>query len=203
MSFRKKYLSLMLAPALVGSVAWMGGCATAPSTPAAKRTLNDDVQDAMHDVRNEDPTLDNFLGNAYAYVIFPSIGKGGAGLSGAYGRGEVFAQGKFAGYADMSQGGVGLTLGGETYREIIVFENADALNDFESNKLEFEAGASAVALKAGAAAAAKYNDKGVAVFTMPTGGLMFDASIGGQQFTFEPANNRGTGGNAPTTQPAS
>ena len=192
---RKFAFSMVLVPALAGGLSWVGGCATAPETPEAKHTLNDEVQDALKIVKDQDPSLDNFLNNSYAYVVFPSIGKGGAGVSGAYGHGEVFVQGKFAGYADVSQGAVGATLGAETYREIIVFENADALNDFESNKLEFEASATAVALKAGAAASAKYNDKGVAVFTLPTGGLIFDASIGGQQFTYQPA------GNGSTTQP--
>jgi lipid-binding SYLF domain-containing protein len=195
---RKTVLSLVLAPVLLGGFTWMAGCATAPTTPQAKRSLSDDVQDTLHDLRNEDPSLDSFLGNSYAYVIFPSIGKGGAGITGAYGRGEVFVQGKFTGYADMSQGAIGAALGGETYREIIVFENGAALADFEANKLEFEADASAVALKAGAAAMAKYNDKGVAVFAMPSGGLMFDASIGGQQFTYQAA----TPGGASTTQPS-
>lgn len=192
----KTYLSLLLAPAMLAGVACINGCATEPATPQERRSLNDDVHGTLHDLKNQDASLDNFLNGAYAYVVFPSIGKGGAGVAAAYGRGEVFVQGKFVGYADMSQGTLGVSLGGETYSEVIVFENDNALADFEANKLEFEAGASAVALKAGAAATAKYNDKGIAVFTMPTGGLMFDISIGGQQFTYEASNN------PPATRPS-
>ena len=197
----KNMLALILAgSAMAGTVA-LTGCATSPASPAAKQTLKDDVDDTTHNLKNEDPTLENFLNNAYGYVIFPSIGKGGAGVAVAYGRGEVFAGGKMVGYADLSQGSIGLSLGGETYREIIAFENADSLATFEANKLEFEAGASAIALKSGAAADAKYTN-GVAVFTMPVGGLMFDASIGGQQFTFQASDANGNPMGMPTSMPA-
>ena len=132
----------------------------------------------------EDPSLQRFLDKAYGYAVFPSVGKGGAGVGGAYGRGVVFDHGQPVGYSDLSQVTVGFQLGGQEYAELIAFENEDALNKFKTGKFAFSANASAVALKAGAADAVNY-DNGVAVFTKPEGGLMFEASIGGQKFSYK------------------
>jgi lipid-binding SYLF domain-containing protein len=80
---------------------------------------------------------------------------------------------------------IGLQLGGQTYREIIFFKDKTALDSFKRGNYEVAAGASAIAIKEGASKTAAY-DNGVAVFTMGTGGLMFEASIGGQKFSYEP-----------------
>ena len=96
--------------------------------------------------------------------------------------------GKMIGFADLTQANIGLQAGGQAYSEVIVFENEDALNKFKNNKLEFSANASAVALKAGAAGAARF-ENGISVFVKPKGGLMFEVSIGGQKFTFKAAEN--------------
>jgi lipid-binding SYLF domain-containing protein len=113
------------------------------------------------------------------------VGKGGIGVGGAYGRGEVFEQGKMIGYCDLTQATIGLQLGGQSYTEIICFQNKEALENFKSGKLKFAAQASAVAIKAGAGANLKYSD-GVSVMTMSEAGLMYEASIGGQSFSFQP-----------------
>jgi lipid-binding SYLF domain-containing protein len=177
---------LMLAPATFGVLA-LPGCATSPPTQQAKENLSDESHAAFNSMMRTDPSLNDFINNkGYAYAIFPSVGKGAAGVGGAYGRGEVYEQNKFIGYADMTQGSIGAQLGGETYSELVVFENKTALDKLMNNKMAFEAKASAVAAKAGAGTAATFIN-GVAVFTHPKGGLMFDASIGGQQFTFTPA----------------
>ncbi|MBY5921619.1 YSC84-related protein [Ferrimonas balearica] len=142
-----------------------------------------------------------FFANAYGYAVFPTIGKGGIGIGGAYGEGQVFKGGQHTGNSTMAQVTFGLQLGGQAYSQIIFFQNADAYNDFTSGNFEFGAQASAVALTAGASAEAgsqgtsagagtaqaknKYSG-GMAVFTMAKGGLMYEASIGGQAFTFDP-----------------
>jgi lipid-binding SYLF domain-containing protein len=118
-------------------------------------------------------------------VIFPNVGKGAWIVGGAYGRGVVYEQGQFVGYADISQATVGLQAGGQTYTELVVFEDKASLDRFKTGKLSFAANVSAVILKSGAAASAKYTD-GVAVFVKPIGGAMVEAAIGGQQFTYQP-----------------
>jgi lipid-binding SYLF domain-containing protein len=117
--------------------------------------------------------------------VFPGVGKGGVGVGGAYGRGELFEGGKLAGYCTLTQASIGLQLGGQKYTELIFFETKAALDRFKSGNFAFAAQASAVALKSGASANAKYAG-GVAVFTMGEAGLMYEASIGGQKFSFEP-----------------
>ncbi len=106
-------------------------------------------------------------------------------MGGAYGRGEVYRGTKLIGYADLSQGNVGVQLGGQNYSEIVCFQNQAALDEFRSGALRFDARASAAAAASGGAAATDYQ-KGVAVFSMTQGGLMFQAAIGGQNFRFDP-----------------
>jgi lipid-binding SYLF domain-containing protein len=165
------------------------GCSTEPKTEEAKASLHDEVQATLKDFSREDAGFQKFLDRGVGYVVFPSVGKGGLGVGGAYGRGEVYQNGKMIGFADLTQASIGLQAGGQTYSEVIVFENDDALNRFKNNKLEFSAQASAIALKSGASAQARF-ENGVAVFTKPKGGLMFEASIGGQKFNFKPAEGR-------------
>jgi len=164
------------------------GCSTEPKSAAARDQLSDEAKTELSRIKREDPSLDAFLSHAHAYAVFPSVGKGGVGIGGAYGHGLVYKGGEMIGYTDLRQATIGLQLGGQTYTEVIAFETADALKSFQSNNYAFSANASAVAIKSGAAATAKY-ENGVAVFTSPRGGLMFEASIGGQEFTYTPKQN--------------
>ncbi len=161
------------------------GCSTEPQGHEARADLNDDSQKALQRLYAEDPGLSDFLGKSSGYVIFPSVGKGAIIVGGAYGRGLVYDHGSFVGYADISQATIGAQLGGQSYTELLAFEDAPALQRFEAGKFAFAANASAVALKSGAAATAKYTD-GVAAFVEPQGGLMLEAAIGGQSFSYQP-----------------
>jgi lipid-binding SYLF domain-containing protein len=118
-------------------------------------------------------------------VVFPTIAKGGFVVGGAGGDGVLFVGGQPVGTANMGQASIGAQLGGQTYSEIIFFQNAATLNDFKKSNFTLAAQASAVALSAGAAANASYQD-GVSVFTASKTGLMYEASVGGQKFTFHP-----------------
>jgi lipid-binding SYLF domain-containing protein len=167
-----------------GSGLWAGGCATAPRTAEGRATLDDEAAAAVSRTKERDPGLDRFFREAAAYAVFPSVGKGAVGVGGAYGRGELYEGGRMAGYCTLSQATIGLALGGQAYTEIIFLETPDALARFKTGNFAFAAQASAVALKSGASADAKY-EGGVLVFTMAQGGLMFEASIGGQKFQYE------------------
>ncbi len=159
------------------------GCSTAPKSAAKKATLHSDTMAAIGNFKAEDPSLDRFFSDSVGYAVFPSVGKGGIGIGGAYGKGELFEGGEMIGYCDLTQGTIGFQLGGQVYSEIIFFETERSIADFKSGTVEFSAQVSAVAVKAGASADADY-DSGVAVFTMAKGGLMYEASIGGQGFDF-------------------
>jgi lipid-binding SYLF domain-containing protein len=178
--------SFLMFAAMVGIALLNVGCASGPPATTAERDdMHDSVNATLHRVNDVDPSLQNYLNSAYGYAVFPSIGKGAAGIGGAYGRGEVFERGKFVGYTQMSQATIGAQIGGQSYSELIVFEDRFALQRFELGQVAFDANVSAVALQAGAASSSKF-DNGVAVFVAPTGGLMAEASIGGQDFSFEP-----------------
>jgi lipid-binding SYLF domain-containing protein len=176
------FLPIVLTAGLLAS-----GCATAPQTASDRSDLHIEVSTAAQRMYDTDPDFQPFIHKAYGYVLFPEVGKGAVGAGGAYGRGEVYEQGRFVGYADLSQATLGVQLGGQSFSEAIAFESPLALQHFEAGKLTFAANASAVAMKSGAAASARYSD-GVAVFVEPVGGLMFEAAIGGQSFSFQPSN---------------
>ena len=131
-----------------------------------------------------DALMKGIFDSAYGYVIFPNLGKGGIGVGGAAGNGVVYEQNTIVGMAKLSQVSIGFQAGGQAYREIIFFESKNELERFKKSQLEFSAEVSAVAVTSGASAKAKYT-KGVMVFTMQKGGLMYEASVGGQQFKFK------------------
>lgn len=147
-----------------------------------------------------------FFKNAYGYAIFPTIGKGGIGIGGAYGQGQVYRGGKVTGEASLIKATIGFQLGGQAFSEVIFFEDKRAYDEFTSGEFEFDAGVSAVAITAGVQAKAgtegatagasagpatgkqlknKYH-KGMAIFIHAKGGLMYEAAIGGQKFKFKP-----------------
>jgi lipid-binding SYLF domain-containing protein len=171
---------------IVAVIAFLiAGCATAPKTAEDKAELSTKVEIAKEGALKSDPGLKKFFDEAVGYALFPTVGKGAVGVGGAYGRGELYEAGQLAGYCTLTQASIGLALGGQAYTELIFFETHAALDRFKTGNFTFAAQASAVALKSGASANAKYTD-GVAVFTMRGAGLMYEASIGGQKFSYEP-----------------
>jgi lipid-binding SYLF domain-containing protein len=150
----------------------------------SQKRIIDDSKKAKASFLKADPSMENLFRHSSGYVIFPNIGKGGVGVGGAAGKGAVYEKGILAGTAQMVQVTVGAQAGGQAYREIIFFENKDALDRFMQNKIEFSGQVSAIAAKAGASANANYRD-GVVVFSQEKGGLMLEASLGGQKFTYK------------------
>lgn len=132
-----------------------------------------------------DKGMGALFASAYGYVIYPNVGKGGLGVGGASGNGAVYQNGNLIGMAKLSQVSIGFQAGGQSFREIIFFETKETLDRFKANKVEFSAQVSAVAATAGASANAKYVE-GVMVFTMAKGGLMYEATVSGQKFKFDP-----------------
>jgi lipid-binding SYLF domain-containing protein len=163
----------------------VAGCSTAPKSAEGRAKLNTKVQNAHDSALRADPGLKKFFDEAAGYAVFPTVGKGAIGVGGAYGKGELYESGQLKGYCTLTQASIGLALGGQAYTELIFFETQAALDRFKTGNFAFAAQASAVALKSGASANAKYTD-GVAVFTMGEAGLMYEASIGGQKFSYKP-----------------
>ena len=144
-----------------------------------------DAREAKEEFLKADWKMEKHFKESYGYVIFPNVGKGAIGIGGAAGNGVAYEQGEEVGMAKLTQVSIGFQWGGQAYREIIFFENKAAMDNFKGNNVELSAQVSAVAATAGASADAKYKE-GVMVFTMQKGGLMYEASVGGQKFKFEP-----------------
>ncbi len=163
----------------------------------------DDIADTLKVFRDAGES-GSFFNKSYGYAVFPTIGKAGFIVGGAYGKGKVYEQGKYIGDTAMTQGSIGFQLGAQGYSQIVFFQNKAALDAFTSGNFEFSANAEAVAITAGASASASTTGntasasggknnantasggfrKGMAVFTVAKGGLMYEASLAGQKFSF-------------------
>ncbi|WP_343487333.1 hypothetical protein [Allomuricauda sp. d1] len=144
-----------------------------------------DAEQARQTLMQKDSGLERFFDDSAGYVIFPNVGKGGLLVGGASGNGVLYEDGVAVGMADLKKLSIGLKAGGQALTEVIFFETEDDVAEFKDGDFEFAAGVSAVAVKSGVAANAKYKD-GVAVFALPKAGLMADASVGGQKFGYSP-----------------
>ena len=151
------------------------------------------------------PQVMEFFENSYGYAVFPTIGKAGYVIGGSYGNGKVYRGGRVTGRSTVIEGSIGFQIGGEAFSEIIFFKDKRAYQEFTSGNFEFDATAQAVAVTAGAGAQAGTTGisagasggsgsgvhadtdyyKGMAIFVLPKGGLMFEFSVGGQKFSFE------------------
>lgn len=149
------------------------------------RRIINDAKKAKKTLLKADIGLERFFEDSAGYVLFPNVGKGGFIIGGASGNGVVFEAGEMVGMANLKKLNVGLQAGGQAIIEVIFFETSVDLERFKEGKFQFAAEASAVALKSGIAANAKYKE-GVAVFALPKAGLMADASVGGQKFGYKP-----------------
>lgn len=142
------------------------------------------AQEAKAEMLDQDPDMQRFFDSAVAYVIIPTVGKGGIGIGGARGKGLLYEGGDITGEVTLTQLTFGFQWGGQAYSEFIFFKDDVALADFKRGNYELGAQASAVAVTAGASADANYSG-GVAIFTQAKGGLMYEASVGGQKFKVE------------------
>ena len=175
------------------------------TTPAALSALdNDDYRETIT-LFSKSPSVQPYFQNAYGYAVFPWVGQGGAVVGAAYGQGRVYRDRKYMGSSQMYQLSIGAQLGGRAYSEIIFFKDRAAYDEFTRGAFEFDASASAVLITASlhaqtgstgrSAGASSFEAKtqqlrsgyinGMAVFTHTLGGLMYEASVEGQQFTFE------------------
>ncbi|MEY8781772.1 hypothetical protein AB9K32_15170 [Allomuricauda sp. XS_ASV26] len=147
------------------------------------RKIMADAERAKTTLLETSPALDQFFEESAGYVIFPNVGKGGFIIGGASGNGVVYEDGDAVGMANLKKLNIGLQAGGQAIIEVIFFETEVDLQRFKTEKFQFAAETSAVALKSGIAFEAKYKD-GVAVFALPKAGLMADSSVGGQKFKY-------------------
>ena len=146
--------------------------------------LKEDAKAALTKMLEKTPKLETYYNEAYGYAVFPTVTKAGIGIGGAAGKGVVYKNHDVVGLSKLKQATIGIQLGGQQYSEVLFFEDEEAFERFTNGKLKFDAQASAVAITEGVSIDAAYHD-GVAVFTQTKGGLMYEASVGGQHFTFE------------------
>ena len=169
-------VSLALLACSATAVAW---------DPDEVKEYDAKAQAAIATFKEKDPSIQRFFDAASGYVVIPTVGKAGFGLGGARGKGILYENGAATAVVTLSQLSFGFQWGGQAYSEFIFFEDDATLSNFKLGNYELGAQASAVAITAGASADAKFNS-GMAIFTQAKGGLMYEASVGGQKFKVEP-----------------
>jgi len=175
----KKLTVLLIALSMVFSSAFVQAW-----NPDNSNKLELAAAQAILTAKDKDPALETWFNEAYAYAVFPKVGKGGIGIGGAHGKGIVIRGDETVADTSLSQLTVGFQLGGQVYSQFIMFKDQTAFNHFARGNFEMGAQVSAVAVTLGASADANYNG-GVAVFTIAEGGLMYEATVGGQKFKYK------------------
>jgi lipid-binding SYLF domain-containing protein len=161
------------------------GCATAPKTASEQSSLEARANATIDEMTARDPALTDVLRRSAGYAVFPDIGKGGALVGGAFGRGVLYQNGRMTGFVKVEQASIGAQLGAQTFAELLVLQDDATVNRLKSGQLTLGADVGAVALTAGAAARAQFAG-GVQVFLLPRGGLMAELTISGQRIEYEP-----------------
>jgi|GEM_PF-875715 len=172
---------------VVGKAREVGGHLPVLKKEAAiNRRLHVDAIATLMRMKAKDDGLAKQLDEAYAYAVYPTVGKASLVLGCSYGKGEVFRHGKLDGYAGLVQVTLGVQVGGQTYSELVLFQDEDALKRFRQGKLGWAANLSAVIVKAGAAATNNYK-QGMQIYVHSEGGLALEAVIGAQKLVYRHA----------------
>lgn len=161
----------------------LAACASGAPNPESRNALVESATAAMQAMNRVDPGVEALARKGYGYVVFPEVIKAGLGFGGGHGYGVVYEQGQHVGFADLTLASVGAQIGGQTFSELIVFENKAAMDRFKAGPLDFTAGAGAMILQNGASANAQFID-GMTVIVTPITGAMAEATIGGQQLRY-------------------
>jgi len=146
--------------------------------------LDAEAKEALTEFKAQDPEVQQILDQSFAYAVIPTVGKAGFGIGGARGKGVLYEGGVVTAIVTLSQLSFGFQWGGQAYSEFLFFQDHTAVKDFKNGNYELGAQASAVAVTAGVSADAEFVN-GMAIFTQAKGGLMYEASVGGQKFKVE------------------
>jgi len=169
---------------LSAAIVYCAAPAYASWNPDEAKEYDEKAQVALAAFKKKDPKVQRFIDESAGYVVIPTVGKGGLGVGGARGTGVLYENGAVTAVITLTQLSFGFQAGGQAYSEFIFFEDAATLSNFKRGNYELGAQASAVAITAGASADAEFNG-GMAIFTQAKGGLMYEASVGGQKFKVE------------------
>jgi len=170
--------------ALVAALAFSSSLAFSAWDKDESVELHAKAQEALTSFRNEDSSVESFISQSVGYVVIPTVGKAGFGIGGARGKGVLYENGAITAIVTLTQLSIGFQWGGQAYSEFLFFQDTPTLTNFKQGNYELGAQASAVAVTAGVSADAAFVN-GMAIFTQAKGGLMYEASVGGQKFKVE------------------
>lgn len=177
---RTKSFSVALGVVMAGMLA---ACASAPESRPDQTALEARANAVIESMVAKDPTLAQVLEDSAGYVVFPQVAEAGFIVGGSNGIGVLYENGRATGYSELYEGTLGLQLGGQSFSELVVFQNEAALDRFKAGNFDLTAGVTAVAIQSGAGAQARF-EGGVAVFVADETGLMAGATVGGQTMSY-------------------
>lgn len=176
---KNKFLNITVAALSIGAFFAVNAFGADDLGPQARQTVAD--------FQNANPNLKSFMDNSAGYAVFPRVDKGGLVIGGARGTGLLFENGVITGRTTLTQGSIGAQVGGQRFSQIICFQSPAALSDFKNGHFQLGADIGAVAISSSVQKSLPLSyTRGVAVFTMAQSGLMVQATVGGQKFSFEP-----------------
>jgi lipid-binding SYLF domain-containing protein len=155
-------------------------CAHSPTKPGERADLVNDAQSTLARMQEKDPSLRPLIEQSVGYIVFPKVGSGGFIVAGGAGAGVLYERGRHTGFAELNHASVGAVAGGQSYAQLVIFNDQRAIDDLKAGRFDFGAQASAVILRTGAAAATSFSN-GVAVFKDPIRGAMVSASLRGER----------------------
>ncbi len=161
----------------------VAGCASTPHSAARQQSLEQSADATLTEMAARDPSVRGVVDHAPAYAIFPSIGKGGVLVGGAFGHGILYEHGRATGYVTLEQASIGAQLGGETFSELLVLYNPSDIAAIKAGHFSAAANASVVVIGSGAGRQGTFG-QGTLAYVMPRGGLMVDVSLAGQHFDY-------------------
>jgi lipid-binding SYLF domain-containing protein len=162
----------------------VAGCATAPRSPAERQSLRQSADATLAEMIAHDPAIEAVIRKAPAYAVFPSVGRGGILIGGAYGRGILYEAGTPTGYVSLQQASLGAQLGGESVAELLVLRSTGEIRRLKAGHFTAGANLGVIVISAGATTHAIF-DPNASVFVIQRGGLMVDVSITGQQLSYQ------------------
>lgn len=194
------FLLLILGAAGIIGYAWFANDGVIPGTDIhirqvqptpLEQELIDGSDRALGVLKAKDAALAELIDGAYAVAVL-SVGRGGFILGGGGGSGAVYRNSRPIGTAKVSSFTVGLQLGGQSFTQVILMQDRATFERMRDGDKEATVQATAVAATAGAAASVTYTN-GIAILIDEAKGLMAEAAVGGQSFTYWELGTRGAG----------
>ncbi len=176
-----RFLLSVVAAAIVVSMSFGGAAFAAKPAKIDRR-----VDEALAEFRDDIGGADEVLARAEGVLVFPLIRKAGFGVGGEYGQGALRINGSTVAYYSTAAASIGLQIGGQSRRQIIVFLDQGALDKFRSSdgwEIGVDASVAVITVGAGGAIDTTQLNQPIVAFVFDNKGLMYNLSLEGSKIS--------------------